>query len=83
METTLWDQESYLCIRTNLEHEAPRERAFHVGPLNWMIELVISGSEGPSENLFIRTSGGREFEAAEILALSQLPDRPNAAPTRK
>ena len=76
MKTVLWNEYSSLYLRTVFDNGPPRERAFCTGPLNWLVQLAVSGEEGPVENLFIRTETGRQIEPTEILELSQMADRP-------
>ena len=83
MKTVLWNEYSSLNLRTVFENGPPRERALYTGPLNWLVQLVVSGREGPLENLFIRTESGRQFGPPEILELAQIPDRPKPVPKVK
>jgi hypothetical protein len=83
MKTVLWTEYSSLYLRTVFDNGTPRERAFFTGPLNWLVQLAVSGAEGPLENLFIRTESGRQFDPREILELSHLPDRPTPVPQAK
>jgi hypothetical protein len=71
-----WGEPARIYRRVHFEQGPPRERAIHMGDLNTLVQVAVSGLDGPLEELFIRTDSGAQFEANEISLLAVRSDRP-------
>lgn len=73
-----WSEDATLYIQLPVAGGTNSTRALQFGPLNWVIELALSGRFGPLSLLLIETESGVVIESDMLaeLALKLDRDRP-------